>query len=165
MKDHCSLQLLFTYKCNRMWSKVHFFFCGFCSQHAPQEARKKVWFMKWLGMNSNRKSAWHFLQAFTLPGMPWNISIGCCFTALFFFLLSSLPRIPSPSLFDVLCPDRLHMEAKEDTHGLIRPRQRHAKAIWAPKANVRFSASPPIWEEEEEEEKKEGKKERKRWKV
>lgn len=26
MKDHCLLQLLFTYKCSRMWSKVHFFF-------------------------------------------------------------------------------------------------------------------------------------------
>lgn len=53
-------------------------------------------------------------------------------------------RIPSPPffpLFDVLCPDHLHMEAKGDTGGLIH-RQRHAKAIWAQNQTLGPSASP-----------------------
>lgn len=47
----------------------------------------------------------------------------------------SFPLFP---LFDVLCPDRLHMEAKGDTGGLIHC-QRHAKAIWAPNQTSRVS--------------------------
>lgn len=46
------------------------------------------------------------------------------------FFLSFLAFLPPFLLFDVLCPDHLHMEAKGDTGGLIHC-QRHAKAIWA----------------------------------
>lgn len=101
----------------------------------PQKKKKKkkvkTWFIKWPGTKSKRKAGLLFLQAFefTLPGMPWNISVGCCFTALGFFLLAFLPPFP---LFDVLCPDHLHMEGKGDTGGLIHC-QRHTKAIWAQK--------------------------------
>lgn len=52
MKDHCLLQLLFTYKCSRMWSKVHFFFpptrkgmlqasCGVTLKVPPKKEKKK----------------------------------------------------------------------------------------------------------------------------
>lgn len=53
-----------------------------------------------------------------------------------FSFLAFLP--PFPPLFDVLCPDRLHMEAKGDTGGLIHC-QRHAKAIWALNQTFRVS--------------------------
>lgn len=52
-----------------------------------------------------------------------------------FSFLAFLPPFP-PS--DVLCPDRLHMEAKGDTGGLIQC-QRHAKAIWALNQTFRVS--------------------------
>lgn len=47
-----------------------------------------------------------------------------------YFFFPPLAFLPPFPLFDVLCPDHLHMEAKGDTGGLIH-RQRHAKAIWA----------------------------------
>lgn len=85
---------------------------------------------KMTGESTGKLAGGFSLQAFefTLPGMPWNISVGWCFTVLVYFPPSAfLPPFP---LSDVLCPDHLHMEGKGDTGGLIHC-QRHTKAIWA----------------------------------
>lgn len=142
MKDHCFLQLLFTYKCSRMWSKVHIFFPLWKkrhSLHAPtlviNSKRQKVitWFIKRLGTKSNRNAGWQFFftsvySFFLLFTQECRETLALCVVSQsWVFFLAFLPSFPCLTFFVLTT---CTWKGKGDTGGLIHC-QRHAKAIWA----------------------------------
>ena len=123
MKDHCSLQLLFTYKCSRMWSKVHFSFPWFaCNKRSKKRSHNLI--HKMTGHKKQRKESWlpPFYKSLLFQECRETSASGVVSQSCSVFF-SSPPRIPSSfsPLFDVLCPDHLHMEGKGDTGGLNPP--------------------------------------------
>lgn len=114
-----------------MWSKVHFFFFSGLYATKPLETNSKTHnpIHKMAGRKvTGKKLADSFYKRLSLQECGETSASGVvsqCWS--FFSFLAFL--LPFP-LFDVLCPDHMHMEVKGDTGGLIHC-QRHAKTIWA----------------------------------
>ena len=127
------LQLLFTYKCSWMWSKVHFFSPWFvCNKTSGTQSRQKKKY------KSNRKTGWQFF--FLVYKRLSLLFQECCetpalgvvsqycrgFSFFFFFFFLHIPS-PFPPVWRSLSwplahgGERRHWWLKSTARGMLKP--------------------------------------------